>query len=905
MLVGRDDEVAALGRLVAGARLGRGGAVAVLGEPGIGKSSLLADTADRAAGTCRVLRVVGAASETEIAFAGLSQLLTPVLDRVDALPDRQRDALRSALALGAPADGDRLAVGAATLGTMTRCAEESPLVVLVDDLHLLDVPSVQALTFAARRLSADPVAMVLAGRDPEAAGLVEGLPVLRLAGVDEEDARVVAERSLGASIPRERLAELYRRTGGNPLALVELAGDPDAAAEVPGLPRTVPEAVARSFEHRVDLLPETTREVLLVAAVADGDLATTTAAARALGLDAADLGPAEDAGLVRTTAGRVTFRHPLLQSVAYTRPASARRRAAHRAVADSLPPGDEDRRAWHLAESVGGVDAKVAGLVEAAAERAVDRWGCAVASTSFERAAALSITPADRAGRLVHAAENAWAAGDARRALVLLDEVAALGPDADVEFAADDLRATVAVHTGSLRRALEMLVDLAHRAPDAETRARLLADGVYAALFLGSTPTAAELADELTATLPALTDPVSRAVTLLACGVAHVLAGRDGAAEFRAAVPLLEAGGAPRAGDLRWPWVMSAPLFLRDDSGESAVRPRVAEARRAATPAALPGLLFVIARYEATAESWHRAEADYTLAIEVARETGQTTELAASLAGRCWLASHQGNAELCRSDAEAAVDLCAQGDMQFFAAWVRFALGDLALSDGDAATAVEELSALQHLLAGQGLADPDLSPVPELVEALVRTGDVARAREIAPRFVAAAEGKGMPWALARARRTEGLLADDDLDSPFLAALALHARTRDAFETARTRLAYGARLRRTGRRVDAREQLREALAGFESLGARRWADQTAAELTATGETVRRSGAGWQAELTSQELQVALLLTDGSTTREAAAALYLSPKTVEYHLRKVYTKLDVHSREELAALLTDHG
>ncbi|PFG43438.1 putative ATPase [Isoptericola jiangsuensis] len=905
MLVGRDDEVAALGRLVAGARLGRGGATALLGEPGMGKSSLLTDAAGRAGGTCRVLTAQGATSETEVAFAGLSQLLAPVLDRVDTLPARQRDALRSALALGAPAGGDRLAVGAATLATLTRCAEESPVVVLVDDLHLLDVPSVQALTFAARRLAADPVAMVLAGRDPEAAAAVEGLPVRRLGGVSEEQARVLVEDALGSPVPRERLAELYRRTGGNPLALVELATDPDAGAEMPGLPAAVPEAVARTFEHRVARLPAAAQAALLVAAVADGDLATTTAAARALGADAADLGPAEDAGLVRTAGGRVVFRHPLLQSVAYTRRPATERRAAHRAVADALLPGDEDRRAWHLAESVGGVDAQVARLVEAAAERAVDRWGCAVASTSFERAAGLSVTPAERAGRLVRAAENAWAAGDAPRALALLDEVAVLRPEPAVAFAADDLRATVAVHTGSLRRALEMLVDLAHRAPDAATRARLLADGVHAALFLGSTPTASGLADELADTLPDLTEPVSRAVALLACGVAHVLAGRDGSAEFRAAVPLLEAAGAPAAGDLRWPWVMSAPLFLRDTSGESSVRPRVTEARRAATPAALPGLLFVIARYEATVESWNRAEADYSLAIEVARETGQTTELAASLAGRCWLASHQGDAEGCRADAAAATALCTQGDLQFFAAWVRFALGDLALSDGDAGTAVRELSTLQDLLAGQGLADPDLSPVPELVEALVRTGEVDRAREIAPGYVAAAEEKGRPWALARARRTTGLLADDDVDDAFRAALTLHASTRDAFETARTHLAYGERLRRAGRRVDAREQLRAALGLFEGLGARRWADRTAAELTATGESVQRSGTGWRAELTSQELQVALLLTDGSTTREAAAALYLSPKTVEYHLRKVYTKLDVHSRDELAALLTDGG
>ncbi|MEG3615265.1 helix-turn-helix transcriptional regulator [Isoptericola haloaureus] len=905
MLVGRDAETARLDQVVAAARLGQGGALAVLGEPGMGKTSLLDTTARRAAASCRILRATGTPSESEVAFAGLSELLAPLRDLVDDLPDRQADALRSALALGPAHAGDRLAVGAAVLGLLTRYARDAPLAVLVDDLHLWDVPSLQALTFAARRVLDDPVAIVLAGRTPETDAAVTGLETLRLAGVTEESARTLTERTAGQPLTTERLAGLYRLTAGNPLALVELATDPDLPlADVPGMPATVPETVSRVFEHRIGRLPEPAQRMLMLAAVADGDLAVIQAAAPALDLTPDDLAPALDAGLVGRASSHVTFRHPLLRAAAYSRSPSERRRAAHRAVADALPPREEDRRAWHLAESVWGTDAGIADLVDAAAARAAARRGFAVASRSYERAAGLSASPPDRDLRLLRAAQNAWGAGDARRAADLLDAVEAGRPESSTLFAAHELRATVAVKTGALRPALHMLLDLAHRTDDVKQRARLLADAVYATLFLGGAATATSLADELTAVLPEIERPGSRAVPLLACGMARMLAGQDGSADLRAGVALLDDGTELGPGDQRWPWVMAAPLYLRDDSGEAVPRPSVQTMRHDATPSMLPGLLVVTARYDATTQDWSRAEADYTLALDLARETGQTSEEAAALAGRCALAARQGAVDRCRADAADALALCAETDMHFFAAWVRFALGDLALSLGDATTAITELTALEQHLDEHGMADPDPWPGPELTEALARSGDLDGAREQARRFRTACAEKGQPWALARAHRALGLVADDDdLDAEFDAALRWHDRTPDTFETARTRLAYGARLRRAGRRVDAREPLRAALDDFERLGARLWADVTARELTATGESVRRSGQGWRAELTSQELQVALLLAEGQTTRQAAETLFLSPKTVEYHLRKIYTKLDIHSREELAARLAD--
>lgn len=908
---------------MAGARLGEAGRLAVLGEPGVGKSALLEHTATRAQGSLRVLRATGTAAESGIAFAGLSQLFGSSLDLLADLPARQADALASALALGdaqsgaprragegarrgADADpGDRLAVGAATLGILTRLAEGGPVLVLVDDLQELDAPSAQAVLFAARRISADRVAMLLAGRTPEADPLVEGIPALGLTGLDAGPARDLVERTVGAPVPHARFVELNARAAGNPLALIELAAHPDPLwPEVPGLPSTVPQTITRAFADRVRRLPDATRQMLLVAAAADGDTAVVSAAASGLGLDPGALAAAEDAGLVTVGGGGVLrFRHPLLQSVVYSHAGAAERRAVHRAVAAALSPADADRRAWHLSAAVWGVDEEIARMLDAAGERAEVRAGYAVASSAYRRAAALSASPTARRDRLLRAARATWAAGDARGALGLLDELTRQPPDPATDGAALELRARVASRTGALRDAVGMLRRLAADAARPDDRVQHLADAAYVSFFLGETATSVDLADELEALAPVASTPRVRALALLGCGIARVLAGRGGTDQVAAAVPLLAAERHLAADPRWWQWLMIAPLYLRDAADAADLGRQVPEVRRVATVADLPDLLFLAARGHATRSEWGRATAEYTLAVDIARETGQVGPLAAALAGRCWHAARQGDEERCRSDASEALTLCRDGDMYLLEAWVHFALGDLALSVGDVATAVAELTGLEGLLARRGMKDVDLAPVPELVEALVRSGDLPAARLRVGPYAAAAGAKGRPWALARAARAAALVAaDEDLDGPFPAALELHGRTADVFETARTRLAYGRRLRRAGRRVDSRPHLRASLATFEELGAVRWADNAAGELTATGEVVRRSGDTWHADLTPQELQVGLLLADGHTTREAAAALFLSPKTVEYHLRKVYLKLQIHSREELAAAMT---
>jgi DNA-binding CsgD family transcriptional regulator len=404
--------------------------------------------------------------------------------------------------------------------------------------------------------------------------------------------------------------------------------------------------------------------------------------------------------------------------------------------------------------------------------------------------------------------------------------------------------------------------------------------------------------------MPSVTDPKALALGHIATGLAHILAGEDGGADdLRAAVPLIQSTRELLRDPHRLSCVMLVPLFLRDDTEGRTLRKYVEEVRGEAGVGALPAVLFHVARDQATTSAWAEGAANYSESVRLAEETGQITERLMSLAGLCWLESRQGHDEPCRAHAEEVLGAPHDVHLHLADAWVRFALGDLELSLGEAARAAREFKRLEALLQLHELADVDLMPGPELVDALLRLGEPAEAETVAASYQRGADAKGQPWALARAERIQGLVArDDSAEMHFENALELHAATLDRFETARTRLAYGEWLRRGARRVDARSQLRRALDDFEDLGATRWAERAAAELAATGETVHRRDADPRSLLTPQELQVSLLLVEGRTTREAAAALFLSPKTIEYHLRKVYTKLGIGSRADLADVLS---
>jgi DNA-binding CsgD family transcriptional regulator len=907
VLLGRDSEREAVSRAIATARLGVGGTLVLMGEPGVGKTALL-EEAVAALGEMRLLRATGLEAERHLPFAGLLQLVRPALGHLERLAAPQAEALSAALALsdGAAGSGDRFTIGAAVLNLLSAYAEEGPVAVVVDDLHLLDLPSAEALVFAARRLGADPVVVLVGLRTSEADRLVAGLPILPVSGLDPVAAAALVARTAGAPVAPGRLEPLLALAAGNPLALLELAADDlDSLATDPTeLPARVPHAITEAFARRLDRLEEPCRVALLVAAVSAGDLLVTTRACAGLSIAVDALDEAEDEGLVSVTAGRISFRHPLVRAAVYSRAGARERRGVHRAVAESLPVDDIDRRAWHLAEAVWEPDEQVADLLAAAAERARARTAYSVASGAYERSARLTPDEEQRTERLLDAAETAWSAGLTERALGLLDAHGRGDPGTRGRMRGLAVRGAIAMRTGQVGDARRMLIAAADLATDPNEETILLADAVEANFYLAGAPTAAALAHRLTALAPAVTDDRARAFGLVAAGTARIIAGQAGGAdELRAAIPLLRTTPAVYADQHRLSLVMQVPLFLRDATGEGqAIRELVEAVRGQAGVGALPTVLWYVARDQATTSAWAEAEANYLAVVRLAEETGQVTQQMMALAGLAWLESRQGREDRCRGHVADVLDAPAAAHLHMGRAWARYAMGDLELSLGDPARAVAHFRELIRLLEVHALEDADLVPGAELVDALLRLGEVEEAGEVAATYERAARDKGQPWALARAERARGLLADDDaVISRFEPALEAHAATLDRFETARTRLAYGERLRRAAMRVRARDQLRSAFEDFEDLGAMRWAERASLELEATGETVRRRGADPRSALTPQELQVSMLLVDGRTTREAAAALFLSPKTIEYHLRKVYTKLGIGSRAELAELL----
>lgn len=888
--MGRESERRQIERLVASARIGHGGVLAITGEPGVGKTALLHHAAECATGM-NVLWAAGSEPEREIPFGALHQVLRPALDRLDEIPAPQAQALSVALALRPGQAGDRFAVGAATLSLLCRYAEDRPLAVLLDDLQLFDRPSADALAFAARRLVADPIVLLATSRTSH-----PGLPALPLSGLDLAAAgELVSSRSDGAVSP-ELIARLHVATAGNPLALIELAAGAHRLEHVsPEAPLPVSKALADAFAEQARSLGEAGRAALTVAAVAGNDLRVVAAAGQRLGIPVDALAEAESAALVRITDSRVEFRHPLIRAAVYGAAAPELRRSIHRAVAEAFGPHDPDRQAWHLAEATLGPDARVANLLVHAAMRAHERSAHEVAAAAYERAARLSPDVDRHASLCVAAAESAWLAGTTPRAIALLDEAGGLA-----EPKALELRGAIAARTGSLTEARDLSRTAARRTGDADEGVLLLADAVNACFYLGDTTTGVALAHEIEDLLGRATTTRARGLGQMAAGVARILANRGGADQIRAAVELLGSSGLLHADRRRLSWLMIGPLFLRDASSGAELRRIVGEARAEAAVGTLPSLLFHVARDEATTNQWVRAEATYDEATRLARETGQETDLAMCLAGLAWLLARTGDEVRCRALVAEALPICRARDIHIGRVWSLFALGELELGLGNADQALAHLEELAALLDSLQLTDPDLSPAPELTDAMVRLGRRDEAWLVARRFQAAAAAKGQPWALGRAERTIGMLSAD-ADAHFEAALQFHERTLDDYETARTRLAYGARLRRARRRVDARPHLHAALETFERLGALRWADLAAIELGATGETIQRRAPSDAQALTPQELQVSLLLAEGKTTREVAAALFLSPKTIEYHLRKVYTKLGIRSRAELATRL----
>ncbi|HSC91759.1 MAG TPA: LuxR C-terminal-related transcriptional regulator, partial [Gaiellaceae bacterium] len=698
-------------------------------------------------------------------------------------------------------------------------------------------------------------------------------------------------------------ARLHRETGGNPLALLELAHEP-LPDLVPDAPVPVVTSVAHAYVQRAEGLPERTRLALVLAAATDrGDLALLARTAARLELTLADVKPAEDAGLVAVREGRLEFRHPLARSAIYGAAQADQRRRVHRALADELPDADADRRAWHLALAAVGPDEAASDALAQAAQRARGRSAYDVASQAFERAARLAPTE-DRRGPLLHAAADAaWLGGLADRAVLLVDEAAHVVGNGPLAAEVDHLRGHIALRRGPLGAAHAVLLGAAERA-DPASAVVMLAEAAEGAFYAADT--AALLECGARASALAAEDGSDRTAffAAIADGMALVIAGEGerGAASLRDAANVLERSDELRSDPRLLVWAAMVPLWLREGgAAHDVVDAAVATARARSAVGVLPHLLVHVAIEHATTDRWVEAQAAFDEAIRLARESGQDVVLTAALARLAWLEARLGRDEDCRAHAGEALGLARERGVALCEIWALAALAELELVLGRLDEARARVEEQRAAIERHGIADVDLFPA-EQVEIDLRLGRVDEAEQAASAYESAAAAKGQPWALGRAGRSRALLADDaTFEAAFEDALALHAQTADVFERARTELAYGARLRRSGSRVRAREQLRAAHDAFDALGAAPWAELARVELAATGETARRRHAVGLDELTPQELQISLLLADGRTTRETAAALFLSPKTIEYHLRNVYRKLAIHSRDELRRAL----
>lgn len=910
-LVGRADEQASLERVLTDARLGSSKAVVLSGEPGMGKTALLRWLAARgAAEGMEILWARGIESEAEVPFGGLLELFRPALGELDRIPAAQADALRSALGLGPSMERDRFLIGAATLSLLSACSEQRPTVAIVDDAHWLDDSSLAALVFAARRLLVDPVAVIFATRTAEAPALDSArLPELALKGVDSQAAAHIVAQHAATPPSSNAVARLQETTGGNPLALVELARTgADLDFEPMEGPLEVETSVARAYAQRiVELAPPTQQMLALAATEQSGRLAWIGVAAADLGLELSDLEPGEREGLVSISFGVVSWKHPLVRSAAYHALGTNERRAMHAALARALPDTEGDRRTWHRAAAALGADEEVAAALEDVGRGARTRSAYAAAATAAERAADLSPTDAPRARRLFAAAEAAWLGGDTGRVGSRLDEALALDPEPPLRAEIQYLRGQAAIRAGDVMAGHHVLIDgaVAIEETDPARAVVMLAEATDACVYAGRPAAMLRPAQRAYQLLPASAGEREHFFAELALGTALIYAGEGdrGAQRLKDAVGLLEASdvlsGEPRSLSA----AALAPLWLREArTGESLAERAIEAARSQGAVGALPFALTLAAREAATTDRWAVGRTLYAEAIGLARETDQAMPLCGALAGLASLDARQGQQDACRADAQEALALSAKHGLGLFRLWALDALAELDLGTGRLEEAVRCLRQKQQALDELELTDPDLSPVPELVEAAVRAGSVDPTPELTDAFGRAAEAKGQPWALARLARTSGLLADADaFEHHFSAALDLHAATPDRFETARTELCYGERLRRAGQRVRAREQLRTAHEAFDELGATPWADRAGAELQASGERARKRDPSTLDDLTPQELQIGLLLTSGHTTRQAAAKLFLSPKTVEYHLRNAYRKLGIHSRDELAQAL----
>ncbi len=878
------------------------------GEAGVGKSALLDYLAGRTAGW-NVARAAGVESEMELAYAGLHQLCAPMLDHLGLLPDPQRDALATVFGRSAGPAPDRFLVGLATLTLFAEAAEQQQLVCIVDDGQWLDQASAQILGFVARRLLAERVVFVCAARAGAGDDVLAGLPELPVRGLSDKDARALLLANVAGPLDAAACDQIVMESHGNPLALLELprTWDVSGLAGGFGLPGSQPVAgrIEQSYVQRLQLLPADTRLLVLMAAAEPlGDRFLLHRAAGTLGIALEAAGPAQDGGLLEL-GGRVEFTHPLVRSAAYRSAAAEDRRRVHRALADAtVAETDPDRRAWHRARAISLPDEEVAGELERSAGRAQARGGVAAAAAFLNRAAELTGDPARRTQRALAAAQASSQAGAFEAALGLLASAEAGQLDDRQSAQVDLLRGQIAFASGMGRDAAPLLLKAARRFEsfDLDQARETYLDAYQAAQIAGHLARDGTL-DEVARAARALPPPPHppRPADLLLDGLTLLVTDGPTAAApvLRQATSAFAGPDVPVAQRLRWSWMAPmAGASLWDYQGYSLVEGPVQLAREVGALDRLPMLLNQMAdaavwRGDLAVAAALIAEADAVCEATGARIPPYAALMLAAFRGREAEAT-----QLIRATIELATT-AGQGAAVTWAHWAAMRLYNGLGRYADAVAAFRQVSdrAPVHSV---------IRPLPELVEAAVRAGDLDLARDALGRLAEWTRVGGTDWALAIEARCRALLADGNAaEDLYQEAIGRFSETRLRPSLARARLLYGEWLRREGRRLDAREQLRTAHDMFEVTGMEAFAERAHRELLATGENARKRSPDTRVELTPQEEQIARLARDGLSNPEIGAQLFVSARTVEWHLRNVFTKLGITSRRQLQAALSEDG
>jgi DNA-binding CsgD family transcriptional regulator len=908
----RHSECAVLDEFVDNVRAGEGRALVVRGEPGVGKTVLLDYLAGRASG-CRVVRAMGVQSEMELAFAGLHQLCAPLLDHAESLPGPQGDALRTAFGLSAGPVPDRFLVGLAVLGLLSEAAAERPLICVVDDEQWLDRASAQALGFVARRLGADPVGLVFAARVPSRD--VAGLTGLVVPGLAEGDARALLESVLTGPLDARIRDQVIADTGGNPLALLELPRGltPAQLAGGFGLPwaRPLDARIEDSFARQLAALPDQARRLVqLAAADPSGDTSLVWRAAGLLEIQAVAAAPAAEAGLAEFGA-RVRFRHPLVRSAAYRSASVQARQEMHGALAEATDPGaDPDRRAWHRAQAAPGPDEEVAAELERSAGRAQARGGLAAAAAFLERAALLTPGPDRRAQRMLAAARAKREAGAPDAALGLLAQTEVFGSRPLDELQAaqlEYLRGQIANDQRRSSDAARLLLSAARRLEplNASQARETYLEALEVAMFVGDLflPGAAREAAEAALAVPRMTGPL-RPVDIALDALALLLTQGYAAAAsgLRHALDLLLALDTGTGEARRWRFLaggrVGMTMAMERCDWESLHTLLAGQARVARDMGALVQLRSAAMGLVAA----HIMQGELSVAARLVEEerliaeaTGTPPSAITAMMLAAWRGREHETSELIETSVREGTAR-EQGYVVDFAKCAGAVLYNGLGRYGTARDAAWQAWERRPVALG-------VFAVPELAEAAARTGETSLVR-VALAWVSE-RSQVMPtgWALGIEARVRALLSGDE--TGYLESIGHLARTRVRAQLARSHLLYGEWLRRENRRLDARAQLRTAHDMLSAMGAEGFAERARRELLATGETVRRRAVETVSELTAREAHIARLAVEGKTNMEIGAQLYLSVRTVEWHLRKVYTKLGIGSRQELRWALAKLG